>query len=82
MEGWQIVDPEGNETTVPGDLTEACERHDMLGCILAGCPDAFGGWRATDLATGRTIVPEEVEDRVLAALDAAREAVGDGDAQP
>ncbi|MFB7800354.1 hypothetical protein [Isoptericola sp. NPDC056134] len=64
---WRIVAPDGAETLVDGTLVEVCDQHDMAGCILAGCAEALG-WTMTNLDTGMTTVPEDVDPAFRNAL--------------
>ncbi|WP_344245965.1 hypothetical protein [Isoptericola hypogeus] len=70
MTRWKAVAPDGTKSAFEAaNDGDACGKHDMFACALAGCPDAHG-WTFTDLDTGRTIVPEEVEAATAAALTA------------
>jgi hypothetical protein len=64
MTRWTAVDPGGVETSFEADdVVDACEKHDLFACAVAGCPDAFG-WTFTALDTGDVIVPEEIRARI------------------
>ncbi|MFI2294473.1 hypothetical protein [Isoptericola sp. NPDC019571] len=69
---WQATAPDGTVATFEAsDDVDACDKHDLFACALAGCPDAFG-WTFTSLDIHQRVVPEDVRARIDEALRSAR----------
>jgi hypothetical protein len=66
-----LTDPQGEAVEFEADFIEACELHQEFACVMAACPDVLG-WHVDNLDTGKKYVPEEIEARILAALESGQ----------